>query len=306
MLAITTAVPVSIMLIITIILFPESPRWLIINGQIQQAQEAINNAYQWNKQSIPHFKLKSINTISYSPDNDNTNYYSNTQTNDSTFVSNHQEHESYFRNFLHLFQGTQKQITLSLWAIYFCYGCGYYGLVFLIPQIFQQHVSHKVNSSELKCEFHYENIFVGAIFELIMLFICSIAIKSIGRINLQSIFYGLTSICALLIGFPLISSSASSSEYITYLTIMTSFARSFALASSCVTWVASPELFPTSLRLTGHSLAGCWAEFGEFLAPFLVNSSFSVATLSILFSLLNGMASVIVVLFLPETKGNNN
>lgn len=318
-LAIITAILVSIMLTITIILFPESPRWLLINGQIEEAKISIENAYKWNKSRIPKFKLKIINEIFYSNilnqklhDFNDKNISNNSSNNNhhqkeilpSNIITNNTEHESYYKTFLHLFQGSQRQITISLWAIYFCYGCGYYGLVFLIPQIFQEHISHQVDSTKLTCQFQYENILIGCFFELFMIFICSILIQSLGRINLQSIFYGLSAISALLIGFPLISSSTSSpSEYATYLTIMTSFARSFALGSSCVTWVASPELFPTSLRLTGHSLAGCWAEFGEFLAPFLVNSSLNITSLSILFSLLNGIAAVIVVLFLPETKG---
>lgn len=41
------------------------------------------------------------------------------------------------------------------------------------------------------------------------------------------------------------------------------------------TWVATPELFPTELRATGHASCASMSKLCSFCVPFLVTSSLS-------------------------------
>lgn len=88
-----------------------------------------------------------------------------------------------------------------------------------------------------------------------------------------------------------------------WLTFFSIIARMASLASTCATWVATPELYPTRMRATGHSVASSVARIGSFSAPFLVNSSASVLVIGLIFLFGNLMAALSSY-FLPETKGN--
>lgn len=66
--------------------------------------------------------------------------------------------------------------------------------------------------------------------------------------------------------------------------------------------VAAPELFPTAIRATGHSIAGVMSEFGAFASPFVVSGSASKETIGIVFATFNFIAALCCVV-LPETAG---
>eukprot|EP01035_Chromulina_nebulosa_P016815 gene16815-22299_t len=53
-------------------------------------------------------------------------------------------------------------------------------------------------------------------------------------------------------------------------------ARMFAMGSSSTTWVATPELFPTEMRATGHSLCNSVARIAGIL--FIINSIAAIAS----------------------------
>jgi hypothetical protein len=90
-----------------------------------------------------------------------------------------------------------------------------------------------------------------------------------------------------------------------FLLIMLSFmARGSLIAASCATWVAIPELYPTKLRGTGHSLANMMNGLGAFSSPYVVYSDLSIFTVGMIFAIVNG-CSFIAVMLLPETAGQS-
>lgn len=73
-------------------------------------------------------------------------------------------------------------------------------------------------------------------------------------------------------------------------------------AASAVTWIHTPELFPTRVRATGHAVSNSSAQIGSFCAPFLITSGSE----GLVGSLLAGVCAVAMLcaLILPETAGS--
>jgi hypothetical protein len=88
------------------------------------------------------------------------------------------------------------------------------------------------------------------------------------------------------------------------LTVFSFFARGSIQGASAATWVAIPELYPTNLRATGHSIATIVARIGAFASPYIVNSSVSISMLGLLFAVVN-LISCLAVMLLPETAGTS-
>ena len=64
--------------------------------------------------------------------------------------------------------------------------------------------------------------------------------------------------------------------------VISFFARAAAMASSCVTWVVTPELFKTESRATMHSLLSCIARFGAAASPYVMVSKIPNVTIAII------------------------
>lgn len=67
------------------------------------------------------------------------------------------------------------------------------------------------------------------------------------------------------------------------------------------TWVATPELFPTELRATGHSSCAAISKLCSFFAPYLVSSALSYAAVGWILGILS-FAAAAVAHTLPETS----
>lgn len=78
-------------------------------------------------------------------------------------------------------------------------------------------------------------------------------------------------------------------------------ARTGVFAASAVTWIHTPELFPTRVRATGHAVCNSSAQLGSFCAPFLITSGSSLLV-GVLLAVLSTVA-MLCVLPLPETAG---
>lgn len=78
-------------------------------------------------------------------------------------------------------------------------------------------------------------------------------------------------------------------------------ARSGVFAASAVTWIHTPELFPTRVRATAHAVANSSAQLGSFCAPFLLSAG-GPGVVGCVLAGLSAMA-MFCVLPLPETSG---
>ena len=86
-----------------------------------------------------------------------------------------------------------------------------------------------------------------------------------------------------------------------YILYRTCTGRMFIFSASSVTWVATPELYNTKLRATGHSVCSMMARVGGVFTPYLVLSRLDNLTIGIVLCIVN-ICAALASLSLPETK----
>jgi MFS family permease len=187
------------------------------------------------------------------------------------------------------FKREMLPITIPLWSVWCCFGFMYYGIVLLISRLFQK----ETDDDGYTCDFDYEEIFISAASELGGVILSAFLIDKLGRVKIQMGFYSAVAVTVLLMGIRMPSA---------LLIVFSTLARMFAMGSTIVTWVATPELFPTRVRASGHSIASSAGRLGAFVVPFLVSSSAPVFVVCLVISIVSS-AAVFSVYFLPETKG---
>jgi putative MFS transporter len=88
--------------------------------------------------------------------------------------------------------------------------------------------------------------------------------------------------------------------------ILLFFARALANTAYSVTWIYTPEVFPTSLRTTAFALAECCAHVGSMITPFVAQTMLDLGYLNAAASIFCVMAwmGVVATNFLKvETAG---
>ncbi len=83
------------------------------------------------------------------------------------------------------------------------------------------------------------------------------------------------------------------------------FIASFAISQGAVIWVYLSEIFPTAVRARGQSLGSAthWIMNALISAVFPAIAALSASIPFMLFSLMMALQFVLVLWFLPETKG---
>jgi MFS family permease len=118
-------------------------------------------------------------------------------------------------------------------------------------------------------------------------------IDRLGRTRTQTILYILSGIAAAAMGH--LSPSP-------LLIAVAGLGRLLIMGASAATWVATPELFPTRIRVTGHALSNAFSRIGAALSPYLIQGSSSVTKIGIVLCILNFIAASATSM-LPETSG---
>lgn len=186
------------------------------------------------------------------------------------------------------FRRDMLPITVPLWSLWCCFGFMYYGIVLLISRLFE-----KENDDDgYNCDFDYQEIFISAASELGGVIICALLIERTGRVKIQIGFYVSVAIFVLFIGVEMPGA---------LLVLFSTAARMCAMGATIVTWVATPELFPTRVRASGHSIASSMGRLGAFTVPFMVSSAAPIFVVCVILSVVSLIAAL-SVWFLPETK----
>lgn len=258
-LAIVTSIPVGVSMAWAIFVLPESPRWLLQVGRVEEAEEVLRLAAAYNNFELPKFKLKPPTIIN-------------------------EEDVSYSE----FFKRDMLPITIPLWSVWCCFGFLYYGIVLLISRLF----AVETDDDGYNCDFDYKEIFISAVSELGGVIICAFLVDRIGRVKIQMGFYLSVSVGVLLIGIKMPDA---------LLILFGTIARMCAMGATIVTWVATPELFPTRVRASGHSIASSIGRLGAFCVPFLVSSAAPIFVVCTVISVVS-LVAAISVYFLPETK----
>lgn len=299
------SVPVLLGAILSAIYLPESPRWLIMEGDYEQAREIIYSAAQLNGTRIEPFFLLPLTSSEYQfrertaptliegeespkphrvPDTSSPSE----DINDEEIMN--LENLSLWNHYAKLVGPDYLHITIPLWLVYITYSFAYFGTVLYLSRLFSAR-----SDSGYAVEFDYKVLFTNSASEIAGVFCASCVIDIFGRKASQIVFYVIAATSVL--------SLSLTSGYFRF--IMSLISRLSIMGASGLTWAATPELYPTSLRALGHSLATSFSRIGAILAPFLVaNLLVSSTKVGMILCFVN-LISVVSVSFLPETFGHN-
>lgn len=165
----------------------------------------------------------------------------------------------------------------------------YYGIILFVTRVYEND-----NGKTSSCSFDYPPILENSIAEFFGITIVILLINQIGRVKSQSYGYLLGGIAVIIMGF--------NNKHKIMVTVFSGIARAAAMGASSATWVHTPELFPTNLRASGHSICNVAARLAAFSAPFIVFSSLSFFIVAMILFCANIVAAVCAIL-LPETAG---
>lgn len=284
-LAYMTAIPVTVSCLISMIYLPESPRWLVEKGREKEAYDIILKVATFNKHKLD------VKDVRSSADTSPISTVSDSSATPITPSSNSKEiaSENGCSIFLDLVSGPQKWISIPLWVVWMSFGFAYYGVILFVSRVFNETEIHSES-----CTFNYRSIFINSLSEILGVTLAATMIDGLGRSKSQIILYTGAAVAVLGMGF--------SQHSFATLSFVAAAARFLAMSSSCVTWVATPELYPTSMRATGHSVCSSLSRVGAFCSPYLVESSLPDSSVgAILFGA--NLVAAIASSALPETSG---
>jgi len=274
-LTLMTAIPVTLACIVSIVYLPESARWHLENGRVEEAEKIIMTASEVNGEKLAPFTLAVRSTPISTPPI-------------SSSSSESGEEVSVLGGYLLLLSPEFRWISVPLWTIWLGFGFTYYGMILFVARLFSSE-----SDDSAVCSFNYISIFSNASTEVIGIALVALIIDYFGRTPTQGSLYLLSGITVAILGASMPS---------TAVTVVAGMSRLFIFAASSATWVITPELLPTKIRGTGHSVANAMARVGAALSPFLVQSSIPISTVGGVMCLVNLIAAA-SSFALPETAG---
>jgi MFS family permease len=267
-----TAIPVIVASMFSVSLLPESPRWLMEMGRTAEAEKVLKEAAEVNGTPFPpDFKLaplqhhlkRSSDTVSgaVAGDMGGTHVGSSSKLDDDD--NDDDEPVSAWRMYGELVKPKNVGYSYQLWILWFCFGLTYYGLILFVSRLYSK--TDDGDDDDVTCDFDYQNVFINACSELVGIFLTLWVIDPWGRPKTLVVTFLLSALGALLLG-------ATKGGLMMAVGLM---ARAAIVSANSTTWVATPELYKTKFRATGHASCNAATRLGGFLAPFIVESDLS-------------------------------
>lgn len=163
-----------------------------------------------------------------------------------------------------------RGLNIVVWIVWLTYGFVYYGIILFVTRLF---VENDDDVDDGQCHFDYFSIFLSGLTEFASIAFALVLLPRFSRNRLQVysyLFCAASCACLAYVG-------GTVSRI-----VFAAMVRFFVRVGVAVSWVATPELYPTHVRATAHAAASSMVRAGGFLCPFLViNDAVSVRGVSL-------------------------
>jgi putative MFS transporter len=246
-------------------LLPESPRWLVFKGRLEEADHvvaAIEQTITASGKVLPLPKINPALAVAPKP-----------------------------TRWTEIFEGIYLRRTLSDWAFWFCCFSTGYGLLTWLPTLYRTEF-HLSVSDALKYGM------ITSLVGIVSAVCCALFIDYIGRRLwfTGAFFIGGATLLALWYVGP-----DSAQTVLTFVTFGWFFMSSLSLAINLYT----SELYPTRIRAFGGAIGGAWQRVAAALGPNVIAFllPYGVGSLFIYFGGLALLGSALAWIYAIETKG---
>lgn len=216
---------------------PESPRWSAIGGDLDGAQRVLKGIAEGNGRRLPAGRL----VLKEEPAAD----------------------VGALEVLGRIFSREWRELTGWLWVLWFANAFCYYGVVVMTTTIMYKDTDPCTKDS-IWTDQDFIDIFVSTLGEIPGILIPMFVIHRIGRRPLQSTLFAAGAIFLLI----LIPVGTTAGAVLAFLFL----ARVAVTGSFAVTYVYTPEVYPTTFRTTAFGYSNGWARVGGMLCPFVAHN----------------------------------
>lgn len=222
---------------------------------------------------------------------------------ESTKAQIREQYENFMQgnksNYKDLFNNTNLKVSIQLFVLWYIVSFVYYGLIYILPQIYSKVALDKNDSSELNAEMYNEiivNIILSCLFEIPTDVINATVpnIKIFGRVR------------TILLGF-IFSFIFNILSYVNHLwiPILASLSKAMINISFGVLYTYTIEAYPTYMRTTGLGMSNFFSRMGGFTTPIINQFIFNMNEYYPFINFgLTSFIGVILTYYLPfETLG---
>jgi len=187
-----------------------------------------------------------------------------------------------------LFNKEYMGITVPINASWFVFGFAYYGGQLFFQKLFEEDDDDEGDDDDDELNLNYGAAMLGATMEIVGTLIATLLVDSMGRVF--SVGFGHFSAA---VSFIVLIFAISSDEETSLAICFAVAARMFLTTASVSQWVFTPELYPTSVRATGHALCSMSNRVGAIISP-IVAASVADAPMAAIFAALTICAALTV------------
>ncbi|CAM8971194.1 unnamed protein product [Rhodiola kirilowii] len=287
----------SLFIIFGILLMPESPRWLVLQGRLKDARKVLESTSNSADEAVS--RLSDIKAAVGIPEDCNDDVVS--------VPKHHRDGSGVYKELLIKPTRPVRHIVIALLGIYFFQqSIGMDAVVIYSPRIFAK-AGITSSDKQLLC-----TVAVG-VMKTICILIATFTIDRIGRrpLLLYTIFAMFLSLVCLGTGLTVIHRAGDT--VVTWaialsITAVLAFVASFSVGLGPVLWVYCSEILPLRLRAQGTALGVVVNRIvsGTITMTFLsMSKALTIGGSFFLFAGITVVAWLFVFFMLPETRGRN-
>ncbi|KAL0483885.1 hypothetical protein AKO1_014784 [Acrasis kona] len=226
----------GVLVFLSRIMIPESPRFLMVNGQMDQAFRILKDVARYNRTFVPNGTL-----VNYNADPSGRKF-------------------STIEQITKLFSPQLARTTILLIIIWFGLSYGNYGFGFLIPTEMLKKRSGDADSAINKYLNVYSKTLIVISVGVFGFVIVSLIMDKIGRRFLMCV--------SLLVGGVLVACLAISTNSI-FVLVLSTIINLISTIPWAVIYTYTPEVYPTVIRATGVGLCSAFARLAGTVTPLI-------------------------------------